>query len=402
MAPISEFGISRVATVLLIASAMAGFAPGQPPTLTVVLTGQSMIRSDIRVSAPSAVPAIASLLAGADVTFTNFEGTVAEAGQPSQRVPLQGRGFLAPPEALEALKALGFNLVALSNNHSADLKVPGIQNTLRTVNRLNLTHAGIGNTINEAAAPGYLRGTKGTVALVALASGLIPPDGSATASRPGVNELRVEAGNRPNDEDAHRILASIREAARKADLVIVYQHNHVFEKPFSAIFEEGLPERLAPPDWIKKWTHAEIDAGADMIVMHGAPLLHGIEIYHGHPIFYDLGNFIYNVPPPLWYIQEPLAWESVVPTVEFQGRQLRSIRLRPIVMNVLGEGQPDAQDLHANNLFLRTRGLPRLATGEKAGYILDRLAEFSRPFGTTIEVKDETGEIHPAAENMRH
>jgi len=30
---------------------------------------------------------------------------------------------------------------------------------------------------------------------------------------------------------------------------------------------------------LQKWTHAEVDAGADIIVMHGAPLLHGVEIY---------------------------------------------------------------------------------------------------------------------------
>jgi poly-gamma-glutamate synthesis protein (capsule biosynthesis protein) len=222
---------------------------------------------------------------------------------------------------------------------------------------------------------------------------LVPNGGSATASRPGVNELRVEAGNKPNEEDAKNILSSIRDAAKKADLVVVYQHNHVFDKPFSVIFEEGMPERLAPPDWLKRWAHAEIDAGADLIVMHGAPLLHGIEVYKGRPIFYDLGNFIYNVPLPVWYIQEPMSWESVIPTVEFQARELRSIRLRPVVMNFIGQGEPSAQDAHANNLFLQTRGLPQLAKNEKAGYILDRIARFSRPFGTQIEVKGETAEI---------
>ena len=73
-----------------------------------------------------------------------------------------------------------------------------------------------------------------------------------------------------------------------------------------------MPERLAPNPWLVKWSHDEIDAGADIVVMHGAPLLHGVEIYRGRPIFYDLGNFIYNVPPTLTYIDEPMAWESVV------------------------------------------------------------------------------------------
>src|SRR5262245_54103462 len=68
-------------------------------------------------------------------------------------------------------------------------------------------------------------------------------------------------------------------------------------RPFQAILNEELPERLVPADWLKKWTHEEIDAGADIIVMHGVPLVHGVEIYHKRPIFYDLGNFIFNVPP---------------------------------------------------------------------------------------------------------
>ncbi len=87
-----------------------------------------------------------------------------------------------------------------------------------------------------------------------------------------------------------------------------------------------MPERLAPNAWLMKWTHAEIDAGADIVVMHGAPLLHGVEIYHGRPIFYDLGNFIYNVPPTLTYIDEPMAWESVVASVQFEGSE-RTARL---------------------------------------------------------------------------
>lgn len=370
----------------LIAIANATWA--QSPALSVTLTGQSMIRSDIRAHAPSAVPVITSLLKG-DVVFTNFEATIVDEKKGQSRN--DGR-FLSPPEALEALKTFGFNLVSLSNNHAFDMKVAGIQNTLEQANRLKLPHAGIGNNINEAVAPGYLKTPKGTIALVAMASGLITEGGSATAARPGVNELRVE-GNQPNPEDSQRILQSIREASKKADLVIVYEHNHVFDKPFRTVTLEELPERLAPPDWLKKWTHAEVDAGADIIVMHGAPLLHGVEIYHGRPIFFDLGNFIFQVPPTEIQLDEPINWESVVAYVDFQGKNLRSVKFRPIAQNKIGQGQPDIHDPHANNLFLQTRGLPSPVTGEQAHYILERLAELSRPFGTTLVVKDDAAEI---------
>jgi poly-gamma-glutamate capsule biosynthesis protein CapA/YwtB (metallophosphatase superfamily) len=376
----------------------------QPAPITITLAGQSMIRSDIRATAPAAVPVIRGLLKG-DVVFTNLEAAVAEKGETVH----EGRGFLTPPEALDALTTFGFNFLSLSGNHAFDLKVTGIQNTLREADSRKIVHAGTGNNLAEAVAPGYLHSANGTVALIASASGLITPGASATGNRPGVNELRIEAGdkeneatadlpgapgNTPNQEDSQRILQSIRDARQHADIVIVYQHNHVFgNHSFATIFTEGMQERLAPNDWLRKWTHAEVDAGADIIVMHGAPLLHGVEIYHGRPIFYDLGNFIYNVPPTLTYIDEPMNWESAVAYVQFQEKKLLSISLQPIALNNVGEGQPDIHNEYADNQFLHTRGLPSPVTGARAGYILQRLADASKPFGTTIEIKGDTAEI---------
>ena len=93
--------------------------------------------------------------------FTNFEATIVDERKGQSRN--DGR-FLSPPEALDALKAVAFNLVSLSNNHAFDLKVAGIQNTLEEVRSLKLAHAGIGNTIGEAVAPGYLKTSNGAVA----------------------------------------------------------------------------------------------------------------------------------------------------------------------------------------------------------------------------------------------
>ncbi|HXX19700.1 MAG TPA: CapA family protein [Candidatus Acidoferrum sp.] len=396
--------LAGLAVLLVIICAAGAAAYPQSSAITITLAGQSMIRSDLRATAPAEVPVIQELLKG-DVRFTNLESTVAENGETVH----EGRGFLTPPEALDALTTCGFNLLSLAGNHAFDLRVTGIQNTIREADIRKIVHAGTGNNAAEAVAPAYLRTPKGTIALIASASGLIAPGGSATANRPGVNELRVEAGdkeneatedlpgapgNTPNPEDAQRILQSIRDARRHADLVIVYQHNHVFgNHSFSTIFGEGMSERLAPNEWLVKWTHAEIDAGADIIVMHGAPLLHGVEIYHGRPIFYDLGNFIYNVPPTLTYIDEPMSWESVVAYVQFQGKSLQSISFRPIVLSNIGEGQPDVHSPYTNNEFLDTRGLPSPAADAKASYILRRLADASRPLGTSVEIEGETARI---------
>jgi len=383
---------------------MADGVWAQSPTFSITLTGQSAIRSDVRAHAPATVPTIASLLKG-DVVFTNFEGTIFDEkkGQSPPRAAPGNGSFdgwfisVSPPEALDSLKTFGFNLLSLSNNHSWDLKVTGIENALEQAKRLDLGHAGIGHTVDEAVAPGYMHTPKGTVALVAMASGFIADGASATAARPGVNELRIQ-GNAPNPEDAQRILRSIRDAKQRAEFVMVSQHNHVFDKPFATIMAERLPERLVPPEWLKKWTHAEVDAGADIIVMHGAPLLHGVEIYRDRPIFFDLGNFIFQpclvtvcVPnldePVLRAPPEEAVRESVVAYVEFEGKSLKSVRFRPIALDKIGQGQAD------------TRGLPRPATGDQAHYILERLADLSRPFGTNIEAIGDSAEIKLKAGN---
>ena len=395
---------SRYSILLALGCAVAAAQTPDSSAITITLAGQSMIRSDIRETAPAEVPIIKDLLKG-DVVFTNFEAAVAEKGETVH----EGRGFLAPPGAIEALRAFGVNLLSLSGNHAFDLKDTGLHNTLRMADQLEIVHAGTGNNLAEASGAGYLVTPKGTVALIASASGLIAPGAAATADRPGVNELRVEAGskeneantdlpgapaNTPNPQDAARILQSIRDARKRASVVIVYQHNHVFGNlSFNTIFSEGMAERLAPNSWLVKWTHAEIDAGADIIVMHGAPLLHGVEIYKGKPIFYDLGNFIYNVPPWLSYIHEPMNWESAVAYVSFRGGKAESISLRPIALNYIGEGQPEMHDEYVNNRFIQTRGLPSPATGARAGYILQRIADLSKAFGTKVEIKGDRAEI---------
>ncbi len=116
---------ARLTVLFAIVSATGVAVRPQSTAITITLTGQSMIRSDIRATAPATVPVIQGLLKG-DVVFTNLEAAVAEKGETVQ----QGRGFLTPPEALDALTTFGFNLLSLAGNHAFDLKVTGVKNTI--------------------------------------------------------------------------------------------------------------------------------------------------------------------------------------------------------------------------------------------------------------------------------
>ena len=160
-------------------------------SLTITLAGQAMLRSDLRSVSPATMAAMAPLITG-DVKFTNFEAAVGRAGDS----PAAGRN-VSPPEALDALQALGFNLMSLANNHAFDNGAPGILSTLAQADKLGIAHAGTGPTLTAAASAGLLRTPHGTVALVATASGLMA-EGAMAGAGPGVNELRIEAGGKIN------------------------------------------------------------------------------------------------------------------------------------------------------------------------------------------------------------
>src|SRR5690242_3934841 len=132
----------RLSTAALLPVVVLGvaiaFSAQSPSPVTIVLTGHSMIRSNLRATKASAIPVLRGLVAGGDVTFTNHEAAVAMPGETVR----EGRGFLAPPEALDALTAIGFNMVALSGNHAFDLKETGIRNTLREIDKRRIVHAG--------------------------------------------------------------------------------------------------------------------------------------------------------------------------------------------------------------------------------------------------------------------
>jgi poly-gamma-glutamate synthesis protein (capsule biosynthesis protein) len=149
---------------------------------------------------------------------------------------------------------------------------------------------------------------------------------------------------------------------------------------------ERLPERHFPPRWIKQWTHDQIDAGADIVVLHGAPILQGVEIYRGKPIFYDLGNFIFQLPTRSNHVFESEVWTSAIASVEMTPKgQLRSLSFAPIVLNQYGRGEdPEAT---------ATRGLPSAAMGEQARQILGYIAERSKPYGTQVTIEGDRAHI---------
>jgi poly-gamma-glutamate synthesis protein (capsule biosynthesis protein) len=374
-----------VAVVLLLASACspppANAAAGSVPRLELALVGQSEIHNDLRKTAPLSVEQAHDYLAGADVVFTNLEASVApESAGLKPRVGDAANSH-ATPEVLDALRAMGFNLLSLANNHALDLGVEGIAAAQKEVDARGFTRAGTGADAAAATAPGILDVGGKKVALIAMASGAaqLTPDTWAGPGRPGVNFLELRPDGTLNPEQKARILESVRAAAERADLVVVYQHNHYWGDARGTDGPPGIEKRVdrfQTPGWMEAWARELVDAGAAVFVAHGDPALHGVEVYRGALILYGLGNYIFQ-PAAGLDRYGPLAWESAVVDAEFEGRTVKSVRFRPIVLSMEGEG----------------KGAPYLAQGGEAESILARLAYLSRPYGTDLRVAGERGEV---------
>ena len=198
---------------------------------------------------------------------------------------------------------------------------------------------------------------------------------------------------RVNKADADGNLRSIREAARQSDWQVFSLHNHEFGSA-AHMTAKSDTEMEDPADFWVDFARAAVDAGCDAVFGHGPHVTLGIEIYKGRPIFYSLGNFIFqndtiqSVPPGYYRgfglpddatpadfmdarsgngtrsfeIEAPY-WESIVPICEFRNKQLSEVRLYPID---LGFGRSRAE-----------RGRPVLARGDVARRILERVTERS-------------------------
>lgn len=171
--------------------------------------------------------------------------------------------FRAPPSYAAHLRDGGFELLNQANNHGNDYGPAGYRNTQKALEKQGLKHTGAPDQITVM----DVEGVKVAVA--------------GFSSYPWSNSLV--------DIDAAEEV--IRKAATMADLVVVQVHmggegsdkTHV--KPGTELF---LGENRGDP---VKFSHAMIDAGADLIVGHGPHVLRGMEFYKGRLIAYSLGNF---------------------------------------------------------------------------------------------------------------
>lgn len=209
---------------------------------------------------------VTPILSATDIAFGNLEGPMLEGGTTSKCSPTSTRcyAFRVPTRYGKHLKDAGFDIISLANNHASDFGAGGRESSKRVLQSLGIAHAGA-DTRDTA----FLNVKGKRIAVVAFATNNV-----------SYNLNDVETARR-----------AVLDAAAKSDLVIVSFHGGA-EGPANQHVPRGPEVFLGEARGdLRKFTHAVVDAGADLVIGHGPHVVRGMEVYRNRLIAYSLGNF---------------------------------------------------------------------------------------------------------------
>jgi poly-gamma-glutamate synthesis protein (capsule biosynthesis protein) len=262
--------------------------------------------------------AVRHVVSSADIAIANFENPAPD----NPKWHKSGTVFSAAPRFIDGLAYAGIDYVSLANNHIRDAGGAGLLQTIKNVTKRGIEVSGAGKDLAAARKPAVLEAAGTRVAIL----GYDAIAGSYHATATKIGSAPLTAANVKAD------VAAARRAG--ADVVIVFPH-------------WGTEYDATPFANQEKLAHMAIDAGADMVIGNHAHWAAAMEVYEGKPIWYALGNFVFD---QTW--SEP-TMEGITLELTFRGSQLVQVGLRPHI--ILDKAQPN---------FLDPAGSGRIVMGQ--------------------------------------
>ena len=247
------------------------------------------------------------LIESADIAIANFENPAPNdfTYHTSKTV------FTANPKLIAGLADAGIDWVGLANNHIRDAGGNGILETISNLKKYGIVSSGAGKNLAAARKPAILEARGIKVAF--LAYDTINRGYGASAIRAGSAQMSPAA--------MRKDVAAARKAG--AEVVIVFPHWGSEYDPTPFAGQQNL-------------ARAAIDAGADMVIGNHAHWAGAVEVYEGKPIWYALGNFVFD---QTWSIP---TMEGITLELSFHGPTLVQARMRPHI--ILDKAQPNFLD----------------------------------------------------------
>ncbi|MET3978317.1 hypothetical protein ABIB62_000885 [Mucilaginibacter sp. UYP25] len=204
----------------------------------------------------------------ADITFGNLEGVLLDTGAPvGYKLRFQHKGYLfrMPVKFGGVFKEAGFNVLSVGNNHSNDFDRAGRRSTIKTLDSLGIHTAGFKSHPSKSF-------TKNGVKYGFCA---FSPNGQT------VSLLQIA--------NAKAIISDLK---AKNDIVIVSFHGGGEGTEYEHVPDSAEIFKGENRGNLRLFTHAAIDAGADVILGNGPHVARAMELYKNRFIAYSLGNFV--------------------------------------------------------------------------------------------------------------
>jgi len=250
---------------------------------------------------------VRELIKGADIAMANFENPAPD----NWRWHGKGMIFSANPKHIAGLVNAGIDWVGLANNHIGNAGRAGIVATQANLDDYGIKHSGAGRNTADAHKASLLKAGGVTVGILAYDT----IDGGSRSGPTTPGSARMTKAFLEKD------IAAARKAG--ADVVIVFPH-------------WGVEYRAKPTAGQRNLAHLAIDAGADLVIGNHPHWAEGMEVYKGKPIWYALGNFVFD---QTW--SEP-TMEGITLEMTFRGTSLVQVRMRPHL--IMGKAQPNFMD----------------------------------------------------------
>ncbi|MFE3758665.1 CapA family protein [Nocardia tengchongensis] len=319
------------------------------------------VNIQLRTDPADAFVGIRDVLAKADFRFVNLEGPLCGQGPV---IPHKPNWTHADPAMVDALTWAGIDVVSCANN--VTFPASAAVASLEVLDRAGIAHCGAGHDLCAARRPAVVQREGKSVAFLAYSSICWPFEHAATATRPGIVPMRAVTSYIPDPQVAEvpgaaptvvttpfsdeldALVADVEKARNENDHVVVSVH-------------WGIPGTIVA-NYQYTVAHAAVRAGADIVIGHGPHSIQPVEVYRGRPIFYSLGNLVFD-----WPVMHNRHMEGLLVEYDFDG-----------TATII----PTARDGHNTAQVLD--GAPAIA-------VLQNLAAISAPLGTTIAVDDSCG-----------
>lgn len=217
---------------------------------------------------------VREILTGADLSVGTLNATISDYPPHTGCIPTYV--LVGGSENADALDRAGFDVMSVATNH---IKNCGLTNcgdraffdTLANLERVGIKTVGAGENHTEAMRPVVVELNGVRFGIVSL--GQIESMAFANDVKPGIAVL--------NDEN---LRAAITAARALSDVVIAMPHWGPEDVPWPTYLQRELAHQL-------------VEAGADLVVGNHTHVVQGTQVIDGVPVFYGLGNFVFDQWP---------------------------------------------------------------------------------------------------------